>query len=563
MRSVRRSSDYLCLACGLATAWGISRRNVFVLDDAFISLRYARNLVEGYGLVYNPGLPPVEGYTNFLWVLFEACLIPWTEWPEQWLLLADTLCGLLLIFCLWRTLRLIQLSLGVWIWFGVLMVAANGALVAWMSGGLETMFFSLLVFLATSRFLQEEFRGRRGRVSSLFLGCALLTRPEAYLLLVVLATVMVVRRLQPARRLEAAHILRWVGTCALFAIPHITFRRIYYGEWLPNTFFVKIGTPNPSSGIPYLLIFSRAYYLHWAALMVVLIGGLWPSRTRSRGERATLSAVSLLWLAYVIYAGGDHFEFRLLAPIVPLLGLLLVLSAEDCWTLYDSSPGHVPFTRLLAVVGAMAFALATLSTALRPRYGDALFALRIPSVPGLARANYAEEWRPAGEWLFRFALSDERISTPAAGIIPWISQLRTLDMHGLNDREIAHRRLLAHGVIAHEKTGTWEDVKGFGVSYHIDDLRFFPAPSDFGSRVLEDPSRIVVQLATRRWMNFGSPSDAGELRAALRNRGAVVYVPSETNRSESEAFTTWSTATASDSTRRRRSALLRLLQSQD
>ena len=42
------------------------------LDDAFISFRYARNLVEGAGLVWNPGEPPVEGYSNFLWVLLLA-----------------------------------------------------------------------------------------------------------------------------------------------------------------------------------------------------------------------------------------------------------------------------------------------------------------------------------------------------------------------------------------------------------------------------------------------------------------------------------------------------------
>ena len=42
-------------------------------DDAFISWRYAQNLVAGNGLVYNPG-ERVEGYTNFLWtVLLALC----------------------------------------------------------------------------------------------------------------------------------------------------------------------------------------------------------------------------------------------------------------------------------------------------------------------------------------------------------------------------------------------------------------------------------------------------------------------------------------------------------
>ncbi|MCY3959730.1 MAG: hypothetical protein OXG65_15775, partial [Chloroflexi bacterium] len=40
----------------------------FISDDAFISFRYVRNLLEGHGLVFNPG-EYVEGYTNFLWVL--------------------------------------------------------------------------------------------------------------------------------------------------------------------------------------------------------------------------------------------------------------------------------------------------------------------------------------------------------------------------------------------------------------------------------------------------------------------------------------------------------------
>src|SRR5438552_16124392 len=40
-------------------------------DDAYISFRYARNLVDGLGLVYNAG-ERVEGYSNFLWTLWSA-----------------------------------------------------------------------------------------------------------------------------------------------------------------------------------------------------------------------------------------------------------------------------------------------------------------------------------------------------------------------------------------------------------------------------------------------------------------------------------------------------------
>src|SRR5439155_2776595 len=49
-------------------------RTYFVLfDDAMISMRYARNLADGHGLVWNAG-QHVEGYSNFLWTLWMSAI---------------------------------------------------------------------------------------------------------------------------------------------------------------------------------------------------------------------------------------------------------------------------------------------------------------------------------------------------------------------------------------------------------------------------------------------------------------------------------------------------------
>ena len=75
----------------------------FTADDSFITFRYARNMVDGFGLVWNPGSSnPVEGYTNFLWMVIMA--IP------HWLHLSPTffskLVGMLFLLmtlrCLYR-----------------------------------------------------------------------------------------------------------------------------------------------------------------------------------------------------------------------------------------------------------------------------------------------------------------------------------------------------------------------------------------------------------------------------------------------------------------------------
>jgi hypothetical protein len=55
----------------------LALRFSFVCDDAFISFRYARNLARGLGLRYNVGEePPVEGYSELLWVIAMA-IVEW------------------------------------------------------------------------------------------------------------------------------------------------------------------------------------------------------------------------------------------------------------------------------------------------------------------------------------------------------------------------------------------------------------------------------------------------------------------------------------------------------
>src|SRR5439155_5917137 len=44
----------------------------FPFDDTYITFRYAANLAHGFGIVWNPGGPHTEGYTNFLYVLLLA-----------------------------------------------------------------------------------------------------------------------------------------------------------------------------------------------------------------------------------------------------------------------------------------------------------------------------------------------------------------------------------------------------------------------------------------------------------------------------------------------------------
>ena len=70
-RSTRGITLTLILVAGLLA--GHAFLYWMAIDDSYISFRYARNVLDGNGLVYNPG-QYVEGYTSFAWVILIAAL---------------------------------------------------------------------------------------------------------------------------------------------------------------------------------------------------------------------------------------------------------------------------------------------------------------------------------------------------------------------------------------------------------------------------------------------------------------------------------------------------------
>src|SRR6516225_6490574 len=68
-----------CLAVEFPQLWA----ERWVQDDAYVSFRYARNLVRGDGLTYNAG-EKVEGYSNFLWTVLSVAPLALLPVALQW-----------------------------------------------------------------------------------------------------------------------------------------------------------------------------------------------------------------------------------------------------------------------------------------------------------------------------------------------------------------------------------------------------------------------------------------------------------------------------------------------
>jgi hypothetical protein len=90
----------LLLLAALLLAW----LNRFVLDDAFISFVYAKNLVAGHGVTWLG--TRVEGYTNFLWVLCIALGLRLSSNPILWSQVGSVAAFALATYATWRLSRL-------------------------------------------------------------------------------------------------------------------------------------------------------------------------------------------------------------------------------------------------------------------------------------------------------------------------------------------------------------------------------------------------------------------------------------------------------------------------
>src|SRR5258705_8954199 len=259
-----------------AAAW-MAWLAVYQVDDAFIVYRYAGHLARGDGFVFNAG-ERVEGVTCFLWTVFLAPfaaaglplprLAPWLT----------AIAGLAVVGLLPGTAARLRRApaADAGDWLATALLAAHPAFAYWSVGALETVPFTLLLLLALRDQLDEQARGAGGR-SAIWLGLASLVRPETPVLAAALGLGRLLDGPGGTPRQRAAGLARWLATIAGFLLPFLIFRRIYFGDWLPNTWYAKTGlglAANLDLGRLYTLPFlaSIAPSFGWIALPAAVFG---------------------------------------------------------------------------------------------------------------------------------------------------------------------------------------------------------------------------------------------------------------------------------------------------
>lgn len=480
----------VALLCLLGLALATERR--WLCDDAFISYRYADNLIRYGELVFNPG-ERVEGYTNFLWtILLAAAGAPGFDRPttSQVLGLASFA---LLFFILWKLGgRVMPALAGAPAWpLSVAAVALTRPMQDFATSGLETMLFTTLATAGALLVAPGPAASARARQAGFaLLALSAMTRPDG---LVFYAPAALITLWQTAPRpfrfaaLLSAARLRALASEHVFFLcvfaPYWALRWAYFGSPLPNTFYAKSAyDPYPAQGLYYLGLFFVSHW--WFLIIPALLGAGW--KRASPSERAPLVNIGGLlcvWCAYVAWVGGDFMFARFMIPATPLLflafeaGLRLVLrpEARNRWPQFMrtalQSPARTANLALATLLACVSLRHDPFQNAAAPMLRGIVDERRVYSPRRLAQLlEQARALAPT------FAGTDARIAFWGAqaflvyGMNPRVA---IESAAGLTERDLAARRLAARGRVGHEKQADYAFLLERGAHFSL-----LPPPPD-------------------------------------------------------------------------------------
>lgn len=283
-------------------------RTAWVGEDAFITLRSVDNFVNGYGPVWNTD-ERVQAFTHPLWMLVLSAGYAITREALFTTLGISMALSLLAVgLILWQFRDAPQVLLPV-----VAAVVGSKAFLDYSTSGLENPLSHVLIVAVIVLYAQDRQRPRARNAlwMALIAGLAVFNRMDTALI-VLPAVAERSLRLQSADRIKAWLML------ATPMVAWMAFSTFYYGFPFPNTYYAK-----QAAGIPRAQYLERGweYAAHLVThdpltAAVIVTGALGVFLTPAGRRLWPIASGILLYLAYIIWSGGDFMQGRFFSPIL-------------------------------------------------------------------------------------------------------------------------------------------------------------------------------------------------------------------------------------------------------
>lgn len=446
-----------------------------VAEDAFITFRFARHVADGHGFVWNIGEAPVEGYTNFLWLMLGALILRVgldIVLASQVLGVAASLVTMVYTYLFAR--RFLDVP-GGYALIPCVFLAVSGPFATWSASGMETNLFGTLLLLASYHFASWSRFESRAILAICFLTLflATLTRPEGFVVFGLFAGMAAALFMATQRGAVRRDIL----VLMVYVIPFLVYflwRYSLFGFLLPNTFYAKTGGTvyQYLRGASYSALFVWHFIVPLVPVFVALVwekgwgvypGGVYPGRVgRSFAHHIRLHVgsyvcvlMSTVFGLYIIYVGGDYMAmYRFFVPVLPFVYLLFGLATHRLFLAIVGS-GRKRLVATGLVAGAVGLT-AVQSTPIEQR----LFA-KPWFMHGTYRGVQFERLAVARHTLIAKFFNDRKgvenssVALLYIGVIPYYTAMTTHSIYGIVDAHIAHnatpQRPIGLGFPGHEK----------------------------------------------------------------------------------------------------------------
>jgi arabinofuranosyltransferase len=397
-------------------------------EDALMLMRYANHFAAGHGITWNIGDHPVEGATDFLYLVALTVFIKISHlgaiFSARILL---TLCHLGTVAFLYYSARKIFAVHPAFAAALALYLGTGPGLVH-SSNGFSGPFYGLMASVAWYFALTTVTSGSTLRRSIGFASFALLTgltRPDGVLLAIFMTAALLYALRGSAKQI----ILITVGIFLVFGGAYFLWRWHYFGHLLPNPFYKKGG----GHLYPFSLKRSLTNVTKMILPMVpVYIFGLIAPRARRRTIFALIPIVGFA-VIWVLLTNENNLGMRFQYVVLPisLMSMPLVIKGliEEIKARGWSSPAVLD--RRALNTAAIVAVLCTIGLA-SIWWSELYYADMVPPGSGAYKiATGMAQWQD----------KSYTVLATEAGVIPYFSNWRAIDGWGLNDAEIVHNPL--------------------------------------------------------------------------------------------------------------------------
>lgn len=507
-------------------------------DDVFIGFRYVENFLKGNGLVYNVG-EHVEGYTHFLWILLISFFSKMGCSPEVTVQVLGILSsiGTLVIFSV-IGYKISNHLKGFSVPFIVLALALNYDYNVWATSGLETamygFFFSAAFYIYFFSAIKE---GKKLLFTGLILCLALLTRPDA-MVIVLGANMLLVVRFVINREGFMTGIKKLVLFNLPFVIiylPYFMWRYNYYGFIFPNTYYDKLGYETWfSAGFYYIKLYMKS---HFTSLLIAVLPPFvlipliiknkinldkWKEFLSDRVNAAFISSLAFVYLyliGFIAKVGGDFMYARFIIPTAPFIYLIIYYSISKLFN-----------GKLAVVLCSIILLLSLVETKRRMEIFKPVLDKEGVEHFRLKRGIADERWfyihtspyydqqeiGTAIKECFKGIPARQLIRGAQACLGYYCDFDYCMEYHGLADTVIAHSSISTRGRIGHEKHATLEYIESRGIDFLFNvkpqhermteedfrDALIIITPDTIKTELLTYRTEIISQLKTRLGNNF-------------------------------------------------------------